>query len=467
MSSFNMPTQSLKKNLLLWLLIPLISLFVARSAYTDYVTSPNIASRVYDRSLNSTARSIAQQILFDANGTPSINLSNRALETLLSDDMDKMFFSVKTSNGNLVAGNAKLAASTHRQSSHNDFIFFNSTLNDEDIRVVEYKYHPANEYKNAYILIKVAETLNKRKQLKEEIFNSTIIPQIMLISLATIAVLIGIIKGLTPLCILHGELSSRSDKDMRPVDTTLAPIELHPVIHAINDLMGRLALALSVQSRFAADAAHQLRTPLAGLKAQVDLVLRQPTLEDMKKELNPLTISADRLSRLINQLLALSCNDHDVGRLHNAGIIDLNTLTADTTREWVPEALKKGIDLGFSGDTLPATIFGNVNRLQEMISNLLDNAIRYTQNHGVVTAKVIAVPPTLIIEDNGDGIPVAEQQRVFERFYRILGSRSDGSGLGLSIVQEIAISHQARIQLYHNSSGKGTVVKIEFPPYAV
>ena len=458
-----MSSKSLRRNLLIWLLVPLIILFVARSAYTHMVTSPNIATRVYDRSLNDLAKTLAQQITFDNHGTPSLKLPDAALLILLSDDTDKVFFSVRNNKGQILAGNEKLPHITLDSHHRNQPVFFNSNIEGEEIRGISFNLYSSLQEKENFVVIDVAETLNKRVRLQQEILSSTIFPQVVLILLATIAVLIGIKKGLSPLRVLQSDLSQRSHLDLSPVNASLAPKEVSPIIHAINDLMGRLSLALGVQSRFAADAAHQLRTPLAGLKAQLELVSRQSTMEDMKKELKPLTISSDRMSRLVNQLLALACNDQESAHIKHFKPIDLNTLVADTTREWVPEALNKKIDLGFTGEQSPATIFGDAERLHELIANLLDNAIRYTPEGGIVTAKVISHPPTLIVEDNGDGVPSEERQKVFERFYRVLGSRADGSGLGLSIVQEICLIHNANIQLDAPPHGKGTVVKIVFP----
>lgn len=455
--------KSLRRNLLIWLLLPLITLFAARSFYTHFVTSVNIATRVYDRALYDSAKSLAQQVSFESNGSPSLKLSNMASQILLSDDNDKIFFTVRDKSGQILAGNKKLPPPDNNHLNQKQPTFFNGSIEGEKIRAVTLKLVPSTKQQDHFVIIEVAETLNKRKLLEQEVFDSTIFPQAMLIVLATITVWIGVGKGLAPLRVLQRDLAQRSHRDLSPVNANLALQEVRPIIHTINDLMGQLSHALGVQSRFAADAAHQLRTPLAGLKAQLELVSRQASMEDMKTELKPLTIASDRMCRLVNQLLAVACNDHESGHIKHFKSIDLNTLVANTTREWVPEALHKKIDLGFTGDQSPTTIFGDAGSLRELVANLLDNAIRYTQECGYVTARVVTHPPTLIIEDNGEGIPPEERQRVFERFYRVLGNRADGSGLGLSIVQEIALAHNAKIQLGENTEGKGTVVTIVFP----
>lgn len=454
---------SLRRKLLVWLLVPLISVFLIRAAHTYFVTSVSIATQVYDRMLTDIAKSLAQQVTYNQRGGAVLNLSSAAAQILMSDDYDQVFFSVRDDTGLILASNAApiFSLPSHRISDHP--LFFNSVTQGKAVRVITFTLHPSPKHKDRFVIVEVAETLNKRQRLAKEIVSNSLLPQALIILLAPLIVWIGIGKGLAPLRVLQRDVARRSHLNLSPVEEGLAPKEVRPIIHAINDLMERLGHVLEAQNRFAADAAHQLRTPLAGLKAQVELVARQATLDDMRAATQPLSVSIDRMSRLVNQLLALARSDHESGHASPLEPIDLNILVSDTTREWVPEALQKDIDLGFVDSTLPATIHGNPQRLRELISNLLDNAIRYTPKGGRITTRVLSNPPSLLVEDNGDGIPPQERERVFERFYRVLGSRAEGSGLGLAIVHEIAQAHGATVRLGSNVRNKGTVVTIEFP----
>jgi two-component system sensor histidine kinase TctE len=233
----------------------------------------------------------------------------------------------------------------------------------------------------------------------------------------------------------------------------------------MNDLLERLSVALGAQQRFIADAAHQLRTPLAGLKTQTELALRQAQADDVRQTLQQLHAATERTTRLVNQLLSLARAEPQGGRVHVLGTLDLARLARDATTEWVPRALEHDIDLGFDGSEAPARVQGDPVLLREMLNNLLDNAIRYTQHGGQVTVRV--EPDTtrvrLSVEDNGPGIPAAQRERVFERFYRVLGTGVEGCGLGLAIVRVIAESHGGEASLDAGAGGDGTIVQVTLP----
>ena len=237
------------------------------------------------------------------------------------------------------------------------------------------------------------------------------------------------------------------------------------MIHAINELLERLSFALAAQQRFIADAAHQLRTPIAGLKTQTELALRQTPPGDAQATLRQLRTATERTTRLVNQLLSLARAEPPVGRVMRAvQRMDLTQLARDATTDWVPRALERGIDLGFDDSSKAAAIEGDPFLLREMLNNLLDNAIRYTQCGGQVTVRVKrdGTHALLEVEDNGPGIPHGERARVFQRFYRVLGTDGEGCGLGLAIVREIAQSHAAAVTLENGADGVGTLVAVTF-----
>jgi two-component system sensor histidine kinase TctE len=292
-----------------------------------------------------------------------------------------------------------------------------------------------------------------------------VLPQALLIVIAGTMLWYAVGRGLAPLGTLRREIESRSHLDLSAVPEEDAPQEVRPLIHAINELLDRLSLALAAQQRFIADAAHQLRTPIAGLKTQTELALRQAPPGDAQATLRQLRTATERTTRLVNQLLSLARAEPPVGRvLRSVQRIDLAQLARDATTDWVPRALERGIDLGFDDCSTATPIEGDPFLLREMLNNLLDNAVRYTQSGGQVTVRVKCdgAHAVLAVEDNGPGIPDAERTRVFQRFYRVLGSGDDGCGLGLAIVREIAQSHAAEVTLEDGAGGAGTTVVVTF-----
>jgi two-component system sensor histidine kinase TctE len=218
-----------------------------------------------------------------------------------------------------------------------------------------------------------------------------------------------------------------------------------------------------VQHRFIADAAHQLRTPIAGLKIQIERALLAKDMDEIRPALGQLRASAERVAHLSNQLLTLARAEPGASDETRFTDLDLSAIARETGMQWVPRALERNIDLGFSGSDRPARIRGDGLLLQELISNLIDNAVRYGREGGSITVSVIARPePQLCIEDDGPGIPENERDRVFERFHRLPDSPGGGSGLGLAIVREIAQAHGAKIELDSPDAGSGTRIRITF-----
>jgi two-component system, OmpR family, sensor histidine kinase TctE len=242
---------------------------------------------------------------------------------------------------------------------------------------------------------------------------------------------------------------------------------VRPLVDEVNDLMARLGKTFDFQNRFVADAAHQLKTPVSGLKAQIELALRETDPERVRHSLAQLYISADRLSRLVRQLLSLARNEPGALETVQLQPLDLNAFALEVSMEWVPNAIKRNIDLGFEGVDQPLMIDADGDRLRELVNNLIDNAIRYSQQGGRVTVRTGHAGDgqcKLAISDDGPSIPVAERARIFERFHRLLGTQEDGSGLGLAIVSEIATLHGARITLEEDVDGVGNTFSVLFRP---
>ena len=245
------------------------------------------------------------------------------------------------------------------------------------------------------------------------------------------------------------------------------PAEVRPLLESINELVGRLDSALDLQNRFISDAAHQLKTPVTVLKTQLELAMREDDPLRMRQALAAAHEGLARIARVVSQLLSLARNEPEASRAVVLSALDLNALAFDVATNWVPEALKKRIDLGFEALDAPVMIRGEDSRLRVLLDNLIDNAVRYTPEGGHVTVRVTGGEAAVLeVSDDGPRIPLQERQRVFERFHRMLGNPQAGSGLGLAIAREIARLHGAAIDLRDDADGVGNSFRVTFPPPA-
>ena len=326
-------------------------------------------------------------------------------------------------------------------------------------------------------LVQVAETLEKRSLLATEIVKGVMLPQFVILPLAVLLVWLALVQAIKPLNHLEERIRARSPDDLSPLDVETVPLEVTPLVSSVNDLLMRLKDSIATQKRFLADAAHQLKTPLAGLRMQADLAQREgANAEDLKQSLRQIGRSSIRATRTVNQLLALARAESS-GTVISHKPCDLAQLTMEVVRDFLPRAMDKQIDLGYEGaepGSAGVRIDGNPTLLTEMIRNLIDNAINYTPSSqakpGVITARVLVDPFShvlvLQVEDNGTGIAPAERELVFQPFYRVLGTEADGSGLGLPIVREIARQHHATISMDDTQAGPdpmGTCFTVRFP----
>ena len=448
-------SRSLRSQLLRWLLVPLTLLFLA-DAIGSYIVARHLSDQVYDGELLEIARELTLHVKPDG-VRPTFNLERDAERTLLLDQYDEVHYAVRTDDGASIAGDADMAPF---RSAGPGPTYYDSVLAGAPVRVVQLSTAAGAA---GSVTVAVAETLVKRHGLVNAIMIGVILPQLLLIVIAGIVLWAGVAHGLAPLARLQQAVAARSHLDLSPVSVPEAPVEVHPLVTAINDLMARVEEILSYQSRFIADAAHQLRTPVAGLKAHVEVALREDDPAQAKQTIAHLYTAVERMSRLVAQLLSLARNEPTTLRKLDLAPLDLSKLAFDVAMEWVPEAYRRNIDLGFEGVQPHATVRGDATRLTELINNLLDNAIRYSRDNGRVTVRVASQPSRLSVSDDGPLIPVDERERIFERFHRLLGTHADGSGLGLAIVQEIAKLHDAKITLSEDADGLGNTFTVTFP----
>jgi two-component system, OmpR family, sensor histidine kinase TctE len=459
---FQREQRSLFGEILDWMLTPLLVLWPASLALT-WVVAQSIAGGPFDRALSYNTQALAQLVSVQQ-GRAIFNLPAPAREILRADDDDRVYYQVLGLRGEYLSGERDLPlppddeiVETGRVKMRDD------TLRGEEVRIAWlYTYaEPAlagTKSDAQPILIQVAETREKRARLATEIVKGVLLPQFIVLPLAVFLVWLALARGIRPLRQLEERIRARRSDDLSPIDTHAVPLEVTPLVNSVNDLFARERQSLAAQRRFLADAAHQLKTPLAGLRMQADLALRAQTSEaDLKQSLKQISRASVSATRTVNQLLALARAEGSGQSLPKQSV-DVAQLVTDVVREALPRAMERKLDLGYEGleaGDAAAQLLGYPALLSELIRNLVDNAINYvpsTPEHpGIITLRVIADPVAQVlllqVEDNGPGIPAAERELVLEPFYRRLGQEADGSGLGLAIVAEIAKRHGAQLSL--------------------
>jgi two-component system sensor histidine kinase TctE len=450
---------SLLGEVLLWILILLLFLWAIAVVMT-YQVADSIATQPFDEALTERLDRLAACI--DSRGKRLVfTCSELSPNWPRADHRDRTFFLITDRDGRRLAGDAEFPPLGTADPPETDSVQFrDDSIGEEDVRIAYLQVDAAA----GSAVVQLAETRNKRRALVASIVSGVIVPQFVIVPLAILLVYLALSRGITPLHRLQEELRQRRPTDLTPISIKGIPAEIRPMLIALNDVMVRLEENLMAQRRFIADAAHQLKTPLTGLRMQTELALHESDANALRERLTQAAVSAERLSHLTHQLLSLARAEATTESSDAFQAIDLNALVVASAREWAERALAKGIDLSFEGSERPASIVGSRFLLGELINNLLDNAIKYTPRGGQVVVRLLSGDGwRLEVEDSGIGIPVAERNRVFERFYRILGSGTEGSGLGLAIVQEIAELHRAVICIDGGPAGIGSLVSVTFP----
>lgn len=454
---------SLFGEILDWMLAPLLFLWPISIIVTHNVAD-NIANQPYDRALAEHVRALARLVSTDGDHV-EVRFPAPPRAMFRADQDDTVYYQVARAEGELITGDREIPSTAVPADLIADEVLFrDDVIHGEEVRIA---YQFLRDWKHdagPLVLVQVAETRNKRTDLASRVVTGVLLPQFAIIPLAVILVWVGLTRGIAPLNRLQSLIRRRRPTDLSPINEATVPDEVRPLIVAFNDMMARLEENLQAQQRFIADAAHQMRTPLTGLKMQADLAVLETDPEQLRQSLSRIAESTDRASHLINQLLSLARAEASFEKLYAVEPLDLEAMVSDVARDLFPRAQAKRIDLGVEGTGRPLVVEGNPVLLRELVKNLVDNAIKYTPKGGSVTARCrFAGAPILEVEDTGVGIPEADRERVFERFYRVLDSGADGSGLGLPIVREIAEVHRASVTLSPNPAGQGTVAQVVFP----
>ena len=451
--------RSLFGEILDWMLAPLLLLWPMSLALT-WLVAQGIANRPYDRALIESVRVLAQRLEL-RDDRIRFDLSRETAQLLRADEVDSVYYQILDPGSRWVAGDRDLPMPADNEAlPPGETRLRDGEVHNEGVRIAYQWVLIANAQRP--VLVQVAETLNKRSRLATEIIKGVILPQFVILPIAVLLVWMALVRGLVPLNTLQRRIRERDSDDLSPIDDREVPEEVSPLVKAINELLQRQHGFLQTQKRFLADAAHQLKTPLAGLRMQAELAARDlesghQDPQALKASLDQMASASQRAAHMVSQLLSMARTDakaSDPARQR----VDLAHVATEVIRDFVPRAFDRSIDLGFEGpldpdggEIRPAWVQGNPLLLRELMVNLIDNALIYTPPGGTVTVRIApdesAGTVQFQVEDSGPGIPPAERELVFEPFYRTLGTLVDGSGLGLAIVAEVARQHGATIRI--------------------
>jgi two-component system sensor histidine kinase TctE len=462
MKLFQREQRSLFGEILDWMLTPILLLWPVTLVLT-WLVAQGIAGKPFDRALEFNVGALAQLITVQK-GVVQFVLPQPARELLRADESDTVYYQVMGPKGEYLSGEKALPLPPDEERAPVGEVRLRDTeLRGQDLKVA-YMWVKLDLPDSPPALVQVAESMDKRSVLATEIVKGVMLPQFVILPLAVLLVWLALAQAIKPLNRLEERIRARKPDDLSPLDAESVPLEVLPLVSSVNDLLLRLTDSIAAQKRFLADAAHQLKTPLAGLRMQADLAQRQDaSAEELKQSLRHIGRSSIRATHTVNQLLALARAESSAAVLAHQPC-NLVRLTMDVVRDCVPRAMEKRIDIGYEGaetDTNGVVMLGNATLLKEMIRNLVDNAINYTverpEQAAIITVRVLLDPFSralmLQVEDTGPGIPAAERELVFQPFYRALGTEADGSGLGLPIVMEIARQHQATVKVEDSRPG--------------
>jgi two-component system, OmpR family, sensor histidine kinase TctE len=448
-------TSSLKRQLLLWLLVPLLVIMPIAAA-VQYALALIPAKQEMDQQLGDYAIAVASILKVEGDHV-RFDMTPQTERLLRTDQVDTEFFLVIGPDGKIMAGDFEL--NTFEEAiSAGETRYVDRKIGGQSIRMLIYGVDCGRNT----CQVRIAETMVKRKRLHLHALIATLI-SILALGLTTAGVvLVAVRHGLRPLQELRTQLTERSLNDLRPLDVPKIPREVQPLVTALNQLFNRLSEASKAQKSFLADAAHQLRTPLSALQTESELALLEPHPESLHPTLERLNRSANRATKLANQLLTIARADPSVQIITDFVPVNLKEIGSWAANEWSHQAIIAGVDLGFELDAAPVN--GQIVLLQEMLSNLIHNSIEHAGKGSQVTVRTYTSGHTSIleVEDDGPGISEEDQEKVLQRFFRGRDAKGSGSGLGLAIVDEIARIHSAQVNLATPVNGKGLIVRIIF-----
>ena len=451
---------SLRRQLIVRMVSLMLPLFLLLWAVA-YYSGLYFINAAFDRSLVRRTYALADQVEV-LHGRLQIDLPVAAQELLAFDREDLLSYSIVDPQGKVVEGMTDMPALPGKKYIQaNQVLLYDGMKEDEKVRVAAFALSLKGTSAKGNALIRVSETLTHRTALVRRATLAIIVPMLLMTLAATAAIAYGVGRGLDPVRRLRDQIMARPALDLSPIPLTGTPAELRPFLDEINSLLLRLAEAIEAQSRFVADAAHQLRTPIAGIRAQAEAALAHTPLQDGQHALQRIAFAAAGMGNLVQKLLILAHvdaaeNTLQLSRLDSAEVI------REISREWAPRLLAAGVEISFCAAEKTAWILGDVQLLHEMLANLIDNAQRYGGTQIVLSVQSTAQTVIWRVVDNGPGIPEHQREVVFAPFHRLSDS-IEGAGIGLTIVARIARLHAAQIQLASAAQGTGLAVHLEFP----
>jgi two-component system sensor histidine kinase TctE len=436
---------SISRQLILWLAVPLTLLALA-GVLIHYFS--NLAPQVIsaDHRLKQANTELVMALQDGTTTATALALSDPSIR-----------FTVRDPAGNLIAGDARLPAAPRTDGARPAYMTLQ--IDQHKLRLLSSRIETSDGAR----FVTVADELSGNEPAARYGFMSTLLWDFVQLDLTLVLVWVGIQVGLRPLTRLRDEIAARSSLDLRPIAESTVPGEIAPLAATLNRLFALISTTSQSQQQFIADTAHQLRTPLTGMLAQLDLLMAEPVAKQLQGRLAMLQDSVRQLSHSTNQLLSLARADAAITGAARKQTVDLAQLAGDAVARYFDRALQTGIDLG--ADLQPATVSADASLLGDLIGNLVDNALKYTPRGGKVTVSAgwRQGRAFLCVEDNGPGIPEADRQRVRQRYVRLPGSPGHGSGLGLAIAEDIARLYDAELRIEAGNDGRGTKVSVQFP----
>ena len=449
---------SLSRQLLLWLLLPQLVLWAGGGLLT-YRIALSYAEKGIDQSLTQAVRALSRQVKPIGSGL-LIDFPRAAQDVLSQDPTDPLSYLVTSPPGQFLLGNPRLPAPPRAPTRFGEPLQYGASLDGRPMRIVAMDVSYGEDSAPQTLRVQVGKGTAVQQRIARELVADLLAPLLALGVLLSLLVYGGIRRGLAPLTRLTDQLENRSVNALQPIGMTQAPSEVHALVQAVNGLLGEVERSVVQEKRFLNDAAHQLRTPLAGLISQVELAQRETQDPVLRARLAKVLTGAERSAHLVHQLLTLARNETHARREP----LDLAELARDVAREWTPRAMAAGVDLGYEGAE-HLRLEGDALQLREALANLIDNALRYTPNGGNVAVALWREGTALhlSVQDDGPGLAATEQTHVFERFYRGLGHAANGSGLGLAIVRQAVLRMGGQVQIGVGLNGKGVGFFVSIP----
>lgn len=451
-------TSSISRRLVLWLAVPL-TLLALCGALVHYFNSVAPGVITGDRRLKDAANAVIAHLqVKDGQLTLDVRVDREPglpkLPALPTDDSIK--YALRDSQGRLFAGDARLPV-IPLVGNTNQAIGM-AAINRGSVRTLTARAATAL----GPVMVTVADAVKVNEAAARFGFMSTLLWDFVQLDLTLVLVWIGIQLGLRPVKKMRDEIADRSPLDLRPIAESSVPRELAPLATTLNRLFLMLRTSVQSQQQFIANTAHQLRTPITGMLAQLDMLAGEPAAQPIKHRLTTLQEGMRQLTHSTNQLLTLARADPAVNITAKNQSLDLKAIVSEVIAKFFDRAIQNDIDLGI--ETQSVFIVADPSLLDDLLSNLVDNALKYTKPGGRVTVSAGRHNgrPFLSVEDSGVGIPETERQRVRQRFYRVANSPGHGSGLGLAIVEEIAQLYGAEVIIAAGANGTGTHIRVQF-----